>query len=152
MIGLIAVFWLAYFSSWHHWEEFFMLLVAMVGEIILFEVINTYVGRPRPPTQIWNILKIPGFPSGHTEATTVLFGFMAYILVPKARSALVKFLIIFFAIFFMLLVGFSRVFTAGHYFSEVMAGYSLGFAWVTVACTLVEVHYRNRRSQNGQKG
>ncbi len=129
-----------------------MLLVGMVGESLLFEVISLSVGRPRPPTQIWNVLKIPGFPSGHTEATVVFFGFMAYLLVPKARSALVKALIIIFALFLMLFVGFTRVFTAGHYFSDVMGGYGLGLAWAGFAYTSVELYFRKRRNRDGQKG
>jgi undecaprenyl-diphosphatase len=147
-LGFLA---LLYFSSWHYWEEFFMLLFGMVGESLLFEIISNVVGRPRPPTQIWNILHIPGFPSGHVEASVVFYGFMAYLLAPRVRPILLKVLIFLGAILIVLFVAFSRVFAAGHYLSDVMGGFALGLTWAALAYTSVELYYRKRRSRNGEK-
>ncbi len=146
-----GLYLIMYFSSRHYWEELVMLLTGMVGESILFEVVSRTINRQRPPQQMWIILHIPGFPSGHVMATVVFFGFLAYLLVPKARTPLLKALIIFLAIFAMLYVGISRVFTGAHYLTDALAGYGLGLAWAAVAFPMVEIYYRDRRRKNGKE-
>ena len=48
-------------------------------------------------------------------------------------------------------VGFSRVFTGGHYLTDVLAGYALGIAWYGMAYMLIEIYFKKRRSQNVKK-
>ena len=128
-----------------------MLVIGMAGETLLFLAISNLVGRIRPPTQIWIILKIPGFPSGHTFAAVVFFGFLAYLLAPRMRSALGKGFVVVVAILLMLFIGFTRVFTAAHYLTDVLAGYAIGIAWSGAAFTLVEVYFQKRRGRNIEK-
>ncbi len=143
---------LLYFSSWHYWEEFWLVFVGMVGESLMFELINTLVARPRPPTQIWHILNISSFPSGHSEASVVFFGLMAYLLVPKLRAPILKGLIILLAVLIALFVGFCRLAIGGHYLSDVIAGYGLGLMWAGFAYTFVELYFMQRRRRHGQNG
>jgi undecaprenyl-diphosphatase len=128
-----------------------MLVIGMAGETLLFLAISNLVGRIRPPTQIWIILKIPGFPSGHTFAAVVFFGFLAYLLAPGMRSALGKVFVVVVAILIMLFIGFTRVFTAAHYLTDVLAGYALGIAWSGAAYTLIETYFQKRRGRNIEK-
>jgi len=102
-----------------------MLAIGMAGETLLFEALSNLIGRARPPTQIWIILKIPGFPSGHTMAAVTFWtpGIPA-----GAQNAL------------CLWEGlrgrtgnpdhafywFTRVFTAAHYFTDVLAAMPWG--------------------------
>ncbi len=151
LLTLLGFLFLAYFSTRHMWEEFFMLVIGMIGESALFEIINTTVGRPRPPTQIWNVLKIPSFPSGHVEASLVFYGFVAYLLAGRARPILSKILILLAGLCIVLFVAFSRVYTAGHYLSDVLGGFALGLTWASLTFTSVELYYRRRRSRSDQK-
>ena len=102
-----------------------MLVIGMVGETLLFETLSNLIGRARPPTQIWIILKIPGFPSGHTMASVVFFGLLAYLLVPKMSSAIGKGFVVVVAIFIMLFIGFTPM------FSPAMQWGLPGPAWLT---------------------
>ncbi len=140
-----------YFIVKRFWQELTMLAIAMAGEMLLFLSISNLIGRVRPPTQIWIILKIPGFPSGHTLASVVLFGFVAYLLAPKMRSVFGKGFVVAVALFIILFVGFTRVFTAAHYLTDVLAGYALGLAWSGAVYTLIELYYKRRRTQNVKK-
>jgi len=148
---ILALMFGVYFIAKRYWQELTMLVIGMAGETLLFLAISNLVGRIRPPTQIWIILKIPGFPSGHTFAAVVFFGFLAYLLAPGMRSALGKVFVVVMAILIMLFIGFTRVFTAAHYLTDVLAGYAIGIAWSGAAFTLVEVYFQKRRSQNIEK-
>jgi membrane-associated phospholipid phosphatase len=140
-----------YFIVKRFWQELTMLAVAMAGESLLFWTISSFFGRARPPTQIWIVLHIPGFPSGHSMASVVLFGFLAYLLVPKIQSAFGKGLMVGVTILVILFVGFTRVFTAAHYLTDVLAGYAMGIAWSGMVYTLIEMYFQKRRSLHTQK-
>jgi len=147
----LAVMFSVYFLVKRSWQELAMVALGTLGTTILFESISNLVGRARPPTQIWMILKIPGFPSGHTLSVVTFFGLLAYLLAPKIRSAFGKGLVVAVAITLMLFVGFTRVFTAGHYLTDVLAGYALGICWSGAAYTLIELYFQKRRRQNAKK-
>ena len=106
-----------------------MVAIGLLGAELLFLSLSTLLARQRPPTQIWNILTIPGFPSGHGISSVTFFGLLAYLLVPKMRSVLWKGAVVVAALFIIVFIGFSRVFTAGHYLTDILAGYAVGIAW-----------------------
>jgi membrane-associated phospholipid phosphatase len=151
--GLTALGFLfgLYFIIKRYWQELAMLAVGMAGESFLFYSISNFFERVRPPTQIWIILHIPGFPSGHAMASIVLFGFLAYLLASKTRSALGKGFVVAIALFIILFVGFTRVFTAAHYLTDVLAGYAVGIAWSGAVYTLIEIYFQKRRIRNVKK-
>jgi membrane-associated phospholipid phosphatase len=149
---ILALVFGVYFIARRYWQELTMLLIGTAGSTAIFYIISNLVGRIRPPTQIWIILKIPGFPSGHTLSAVAFFGLLAYLLAPKMRSAFGKGFVVVTAILIMLFIGFTRVFTAAHYLTDVLAGYALGIAWSGAVYTLIEIYFHKRRSQNVKKG
>ena len=151
IIGL-AILISIYFIVKRSWQELAMVAGGTVGTTILFALLSNLIGRMRPPTQIWIILKIPGFPSGHALSVVTFFGLLAYLLVPKMRSAFGKGFVISLAILLILFVGFTRVFTAAHYLTDVLSGYALGICWSGLFYTLIEIYFQKRRSQNVKKG
>jgi membrane-associated phospholipid phosphatase len=149
VLGVLISF---YFITKRLWQELVMLTIGMAGDSLLFYFLSNYFARARPPTQIWNILNIPGFPSGHAAAVVVIFGLLAYLLVPNTQSAFWKTAVVVTAIFLIVFVGFTRVFTGGHYLTDVLAGYAIGIAWSGLAYTLIEIYFQKRRSLNVKKG
>jgi membrane-associated phospholipid phosphatase len=150
LLGLGALLGL-YFIIKRDWQRLAMMAIGAGGSSVLFFSISNLIGRARPTTQIWNILHIPGFPSGHAAAVVVFFGLMAYWLVQEMSSAFWKGMVIAAALFLIGFVGFSRVFTGGHYLTDVLAGYSVGFAWSGACYTLIEMYFQKRRSLNVKK-
>jgi undecaprenyl-diphosphatase len=148
---ILGILFGIYFITKRYWQELAMLAIGMAGETLLFEALSNLIGRARPPTQIWIILKIPGFPSGHTMASVTFFGLLAYLLVPKMRSAFGKGFVVGLAILIMLFIGFTRVFTAAHYFTDVLAGYAMGIAWAGMIYTLIEMYFIKRKVKNVNK-
>ena len=151
VLTFLGVLFGLYFIVKRFWQELAMLAFAMAGESLLFWFISHWVGRVRPPTQIWITLHIPGFPSGHAMASVVLFGFLAYLLVPRIQSVVGKGLLIVVTILIILFVGFTRVFTAAHYLTDVLAGYAVGIAWSGMVYTLIEMFFQKRRALHAQK-
>jgi undecaprenyl-diphosphatase len=152
VILVLFLFHAVYFVYKRYWQELTMILVGFFGVSMIFYVISHIINRPRPDTQIWIIVNIPGFPSGHGASVVVFYGLLAYFMLPKVKSALAKFTIIASALAVMIFVGFSRVFTAGHYMTDMLAGYALGIIWVGLAYTLIELYFQRRGNRNVQKG
>jgi undecaprenyl-diphosphatase len=140
-----------YFVIKRYWQELTLLLAGVIGSSMIFYITSHIIGRPRPPTQIWIIVNIPGFPSGHATTTLAFYGLLAYLLVPKMPSAFWKGFVVVITLLIIGFVGFSRIFTAGHYLTDILAGYALGVAWCGLAFTLIELYFHRRGSRNVQK-
>ena len=133
-----------YFLYKRYWQELAMVTIGWTGAALIFYGLSTFIARPRPPTQIWIIVNIPGFPSGHAISVVVCYGMLAYLLAPKMHSLLGKLMVIAAALLVILFVGFSRIFTGGHYLTDILAGYSVGLAWSGLAYTLIELYFKRR--------
>lgn len=133
------------------WQELTMLAIGMAGASMLFYSLTALFDRTRPPTQIWIMVNLPGFPSGHAVSAVALFGLLAYFFAPKMRTSFWKTFVVAAALFIIVFIGFTRVFTAGHYLTDVLAGYAVGIAWSGAAYTLIELFFQKRRNQNVKK-
>jgi undecaprenyl-diphosphatase len=131
-----------------YWRELTMVTVGGVGELLIFHSLSTFIARPRPPTQIWIILNIPGFPSGHAISVVVCYGLLAYLLAPKIPSLFWKMVVGAAAVLIIAFVGFSRIFMGGHYLTDILAGYAVGIAWCGLAYALIERVFQEGRIRN----
>ena len=146
---ILTVLFGIYFIAKRYWQELTMLLIGTAGSTAIFWTISNLVGRIRPPTQIWIILKIPGFPSGHTLSAVAFFGLIAYLLAPEnAISIWERALLLSWQSSSCSLLALPGSFTAAHYLTDVLAGYALGIAWSGAAYTLIEIYFQKRRNQN----
>jgi undecaprenyl-diphosphatase len=151
VVTVLTIIFSLYFLYKRYWQELAMMALGWIGSALLFNGLSMLIGRVRPPTQIWIIVNIPGFPSGHGVAVVVFYGLLAYLLAPKMRSAFWKVVVIAAALLIIGFVGFSRIFTGGHYLTDILAGYAVGIAWSGVIYTLIENYFQKRRSKNVQK-
>jgi len=140
-----------YFIYKRFWQELAMAVIGWGGAAIIFNALSTLIARPRPPTQIWIIVNIPGFPSGHAITVVVFYGLLAYLLAPKMPSTFWKGVVVAAALLIIGFVGFSRIFTGGHYLTDILAGYAVGIAWSGAAYTLIEIYYQKRRDHHVKK-
>ncbi len=146
VIIVVGVLLGMYFLYRRYWQELTMLVIGMAGSSLLFFLLTSIFARARPPTQIWIIITLPSFPSGHAMSVVVFYGLLAYWLVPKMPSALWKGIVVAIAFLIIGFVGFSRVFTGGHYLTDVIAGFAVGIAWSGVVFTLIEIYYQKRKA------
>lgn len=128
-----------YFLSQRYWRELAMLQISSMGGGMIWNFLITYFSRPRPPEQMGLVItELPSFPSGHALGTMICYGFLAYLLVDKMPSLFWKWVVSIAVLLLILFEGFSRIFHANHYLTDVLAGYALGIVCVVLVCTLLE--------------
>ena len=65
----------------HRWRESFIVLTALVGELLVFLLCTSLIDRSRPPVHhLDGAPPTSSFPSGHTGAAVALYGSLAVIL------------------------------------------------------------------------
>jgi undecaprenyl-diphosphatase len=115
------------------WRHGVLLIVACGGGSLLNVGLKTVYHRSRPgfasefPVASWS------FPSGHAMDSLIGYGLLAYLLCqrfPRWRR-----LIVAIAAALILAIGFARIYLGVHYLSDVIAGYTAGFVWLTVCVT-----------------
>ncbi len=145
LVPVVAVvFWLR-----RKWLLGIVWLVAGIGSSLINSTLKHFYARPRPPWKdewVWESNQ--SFPSGHSTASVVLVGLLAYMLVIGCPRWTGRVAIIAGAVLLILTIGFSRVYLGAHYFSDVVGGYCVGAAWLAVCITAIEsvrLHLQCRR-------
>ncbi len=117
-------------------------IILITAEGIAF-ILKHLVGRIRPD-QILSLVteKSFSFPSGHAIVSTVIFGFLSYLIIKSFKNSYVKILIFFGGVFFVFLIALSRIYLGVHYPSDVLASITLGCVLLSIFITIVEINER----------
>ncbi|WP_352339186.1 phosphatase PAP2 family protein [Psychrobacter sp. 16-MNA-CIBAN-0192] len=113
------------------------LLIATIGSTAFTFLSKTIYHRARP-IDILLVEHTYSFPSGHATITIALYGFIAYLLIRFSQHFSQQVRIFVVAVFFAILIGFSRILLNEHYLSDVLGGYLVGGLWLTVAISVTE--------------
>jgi undecaprenyl-diphosphatase len=135
-----------YFIYKRYWLELALILMSSAVGSIIWNFIISYFNRPRPPDQTGMVVKtLPSFPSGHTMSSLIVYGFLAYLLIPRMPSLFWKWVVGIAALITILFVGLSRVFQGGHYLTDAIGGYALGMAWAGLVFLIIENVFQRRK-------
>lgn len=144
MIGsppaMAALFVAALLYLWRIKQRTLMVawVLSYVGGTILDGVMKEVIRRPRPEYAMRFLhFNSWSFPSGHSMGSLIGFAMLAYtiIRVVPVKSTLAEAAIWAGAVVMVALVGYSRIYLAVHYLSDVIAGYTLGVLWLAVCFT-----------------
>jgi undecaprenyl-diphosphatase len=108
------------------------LALVVVGQAILANVLKILVNRARPDLDPLTSFSGPSFPSGHSTAAAACFAAFALVL-GRRRSRGTKALLAGLAAAGAVGVAASRVLLGVHWFTDVMAGLMLGWAWFALS-------------------
>lgn len=103
-------------------------VIASLLTLPLNVALKAWVGRPRPAGDIQVVLPVMGlsFPSGHSMASSTVFGFLAFLVWVHTRERRQRQLLTGGLALAPVLVGLSRIYLGAHWLSDVIGGWTVG--------------------------
>lgn len=102
----------------------------------------TFLSKPlfhrKRPADMALLEQTYSFPSGHATTAIALYGFVAYLLIQFNPNFVQKTRIFVITIFFIILIGLSRIVLNQHYLSDVLGGYLVGAFWLAIGISVTE--------------
>ncbi len=141
VVGLI-------FAWRRQWLGFIMWGITIVGGEVLNTVLKLFFARPRPTFASPLVIeRFYSFPSGHAMMSFIAYGMLAYIICVLLKNNAQRLLVLLATGFIIILIGTSRIALGVHYFSDVLAGYSVAAFWLfTCITTWRFIHQRRATS------
>ncbi|HUR09977.1 MAG TPA: phosphatase PAP2 family protein [Flavitalea sp.] len=119
-----------------------------LSSTLFLHSLKFFFKRGRPESPLISPLRTFSFPSGHALSSFIFCSVLVYIIWKTEIPLWLKWLLSLLLICFSLLIGVSRIMLNMHYPSDVIAGISLGLAWVLLSFWLLEkMNARSRKKQ-----
>ncbi len=132
--GLTLSLYFVYKKKWRSCAVFF---ISTTMTAVLSGLLKTYFMSPRPVNSVVTLLD-PSFPSSHASmATAVLFAII-YIFAPTIKSWIKRETMIVICVIGIIAIGISRLILNVHWFSDIIAGWSVGIFVATGSVILVK--------------
>ena len=137
------------------WAPMEIALATLISAQVVRNAINHLMARPRPPKSLWLVHPSGySFPSGHTTNATIGYALIAALLVLAGalgwKSALAGAGVVAIA------VGASRIYLGVHWPTDVLGGWLLGVAWLSLIAAIVLAYRQfrppSRRTSNVKSG
>lgn len=114
-------------------------LAVILGNLVLNPVLKEIFQRSRPDEALRMVAEASySFPSGHSFATGMIYPLFADFLLRSTNLSKHSTLIQFILILVMVSIGLSRIYLGVHYFTDVIAGFSLGFSFYCLTRFVLE--------------
>lgn len=105
---------------------------------ILNAIFKIIFHRQRPDILILSQASGYSFPSGHSMVSISFYGLVIYLCYTNIKSNWIKYIAVILLCLLIIFIGVSRIYLGVHYASDVIAGFSSGFAWLIVYITLAK--------------
>ncbi|MBW7868189.1 MAG: phosphatase PAP2 family protein [Brumimicrobium sp.] len=130
------------------WVDLIFYYFVLIGGIIFNLVLKEIARRPRPEGREFyelfgHQLESFSFPSGHTMRATILFLVLVIFVFKYVKNQNYQKLAVTFCLFYILLMGFSRIMLNMHFITDVVGAIAASFAWVFLC--LILMHFVTRR-------
>jgi undecaprenyl-diphosphatase len=131
------------------WDDLVLMVLATVGAEVITIGLKQGFARERPffPDPLASESSY-SFPSGHASVSLAVYATLGFIVARHLRNRWAQIAALAGAATLVLLIGFSRLYLGVHFLSDVVAGFSLGLAWLTLCAILL--HLRVRLKERGQ--
>lgn len=146
---LLAVLYLYRIKRWKMEALFLGLNGAVSGLLIV--VAKSLYARARPSIEHLVFAQGFSFPSGHSVASMMVYGFVAIIVHQRLASKSLRLLVEGLLALLIVLIGLSRIYLGVHYPTDVLAGFLLGLAFLYISYPFYDQKRFEARFQGKQK-
>jgi undecaprenyl-diphosphatase len=115
------------------------------SSLLLMFVLKRIFARARPSDQLLEAAENFSFPSGHALMGVTFYGTLAYIAWHSIKNKTARWTVIILLVLWILLIGLSRLYLRRHYYSDVVAGFAMGFLWLVISMNVIR--FIEKRSQ-----
>lgn len=127
-------------------------LTVSVGAGGVNQLVKIFFRRPRP-THVEHLIVQGGysFPSGHAMGSIITYGALLFLIIRASKSWKPVLAASVTLIPLIGLIGISRVYLGVHYPSDIIGGYSLGLAILSLSIGLYSASLRNKGYKKGER-
>lgn len=127
-------------------------LTVAIGAGVINQLFKFIFQRPRP--SVYEHLVIQGgysFPSGHAMGSVITYGALLFIIIRSSQSWKVPFISALIIIPMILLIGLSRIYVGVHYASDILGGFSMGLAFLSVSLGIYSLFLTEKEIKEGKQ-
>lgn len=129
--NLILIIYFLFIKK-HRWYSIKVPVIATGGVLLMF-ILKFVFNRPRPLIPLLEPVKGLSFPSGHAMMSMSFYGLLIFLVWENVYNRFWKWFYTITLLLFILLIGFTRIYLRLHYFSDVIAGFSVGVIWLALS-------------------
>lgn len=127
-----------------YYAEAVLMVLAYVGAEVLSYSLKLAFRRDRPFfTDPLATVSTYSFPSGHATVSVAVYGALCLVLLRRLTGP-ARVVCLAAAVLLVSLIGFSRLYLGVHFLSDVLAGFSVGLAWLALCVVVLDLHHRRR--------
>lgn len=145
-IGIVG-FTLIILAYKRRWSHISALAICLAGAGLLSFLLKNTFQRLRPDTFFLVTETSFSFPSGHALATMCFYGMLAFFIMRETSSWPLRLWVATLTLFLSLAIGISRIYLGVHYPTDVVAGYAVGFMWLTFCISLLLRYEKQNNSK-----
>jgi membrane-associated phospholipid phosphatase len=127
-----------------YYPEAVLMVLAYVGAEVLSYSLKLAFRRDRPFfTDPLATVSTYSFPSGHATVSVAVYGALCLVLL-RLLTGPARVVCLAATVLLVSLIGFSRLYLGVHFLSDVLAGFSVGLAWLALCVVVLDLHHRRR--------
>jgi membrane-associated phospholipid phosphatase len=127
-----------------YYAEAVLMVLAYVGAEVLSYSLKLAFRRDRPFfTDPLATVSTYSFPSGHATVSVAVYGALCLVLL-RLLTGPARVVCLAATVLLVSLIGFSRLYLGVHFLSDVLAGFSVGLAWLALCVVVLDLHHRRR--------
>jgi undecaprenyl-diphosphatase len=152
VIGIVVFTVAGYFVLARQRASAWLVLGAVIGGVVLNNLLKTGFDRPRPDS-VSHAVQVftPSFPSGHATLSAITYLTVGALLARLHPCHKMPSFFMLIALAVTALVGISRIYLGVHYPTDVLAGWCLGSAWALVCWSLATWLEGRQRSRPAEQ-
>jgi undecaprenyl-diphosphatase len=151
VLGLVVLAIVGFLILQARYRTAFVIAVTAASGELLNEVMKRLFMRPRPTVVPYlRDVVSTSFPSGHAMQSGIIYLTLGAMLMRIAERPLTKAYCLAVAVSVTALVEISRVYLGVHYPTDVLGGWTLGFAWASL-CWLIAQRYDRETGVAGER-